>query len=67
TDLWFPSRAILARLEEIITRLADAPSSQAHLPTVAPQARRGDEDINEDHALANAAAFASAWDDEDKG
>lgn len=62
-NLWFPHGTILQRLEEIAAHLAHAP----HPHITAPQAPNLDENINEHQALANAAAFASAWNEEVEG
>lgn len=64
TNLWFPNGNILERLEEIVTRLTNAPQP---LPTTVSPTLHVGENINEHQALANAAAFASAWNEEDEG
>ena len=64
-NLWFPNGTILERLGEVAARLANLPGTLAHLPTAIPQTNSVDENINEHQALANAAAFASAWNEED--
>ncbi len=66
TNLWFPNGNILERLEEISARLRNIPGNLTHAPTVAPPTHNVDENINEHQALANAAAFANAWDEEDE-